>query len=736
MARHLESQLDFIFFFYGLSFILLGALCLVLARGQDDDRGATIRWIGLFGCVHGANEWLDMLALIAGDGTEFMVVRTVVLIVSFMLLAEAGRKGAETHGLPMPGPWIYIPILIGIGAIGFVDGLPSAKAAARYLLAAPGAVLVAFTAFTGRNDDIRINRPLMVGVTIAFAGYAVAAGMIVEFAPFWPANSFNQETFLRVTGVPIQLVRGLIAVALAALVWAAWGRRVMEKLDYPGYSRHLKRQFIGVLTTLLLVLALGWALTNYLGEIYREGVEGEATGDVTLLVSGLERETGIADAMVKALAASPSVQPMLAGREGNRVAELSLLELDAGVIQATRGLIVNRAGDIVGSSDSSDQSWLGMPNLRSVDWFEQSIAGRAVHQIRVDPPQRLRTYLTASPIRDADGEIQGVAMLETSLETLAELMTRFDQAFFVVDARGLVVITNRRDELFRTLWPRPDLPRLQIAEQFGASGRPMLAREIFGGDWVEFGGRRSYVLRQPIDGTQMSLILAIPVKGIFASRLLGIIITLQVAIAALFYFFGMDRGVRDRFERQLREELLIQTEDLARQAATDSLTGLANRMKFDARLNEELSRSLRSGRPFSLIIFDIDHFKEVNDIYGHPVGDQVLVRLSRTVDASVRQADLLARWGGEEFAILLPDTDAAAAYETAKKLRLLVAHTIFEHVGTITASFGVAQVLPGDHADTLVARADNALYRAKLNGRNRVELSLPVIEVVELSPTA
>lgn len=264
----------------------------------------------------------------------------------------------------------------------------------------------------------------------------------------------------------------------------------------------------------------------------------------------------------------------------------------------------------------------------------------------------------------------------------------------------------------------------------------MLAREIFGGDWVEFGGRRSYVLRQPIDGTQMSLILAIPVKGIFASRLLGIIITLQVAIAALFYFFGMDRGVRDRFERQLREELLIQTEDLARQAATDSLTGLANRMKFDARLNEELSRSLRNARPFSLIIFDIDHFKEVNDIYGHPVGDQVLVRLSRTVDASIRQADLLARWGGEEFAILLPDTDAAAAYETAKKLRLLVAHTIFEHVGTITASFGVAQVLPGDHADTLVARADNALYRAKLNGRNRVELSLPVIEVVELSPTA
>ncbi|NEV79520.1 sensor domain-containing diguanylate cyclase, partial [Rhodopseudomonas sp. BR0C11] len=298
MARHFESQLDFIFFFYGLSFILLGALCLVLARGREDDRGTTIRLIGLFGCVHGANEWLDMLALIAGDSTEFLVVRAAVLTASFILLAEAGRNGGITRDLAMPGPWIYIPILVAIGAIGFVDGIESAKAATRYLLAAPGAILVAFTVFTGRHHDLHMNRSLMAGVAIAFALYAVAAGMIVETAPFWPARTFNQEMFQRVTGVPIQLVRGLIAVALAALIWAAWGRRVMETLDYPGYSLHLKRQFVGVLTTLLLVLALGWALTDYLGEIHRDDVESEAAGDVALLVSGLERETTIADAMV------------------------------------------------------------------------------------------------------------------------------------------------------------------------------------------------------------------------------------------------------------------------------------------------------------------------------------------------------------------------------------------------------------------------------------------------------
>jgi diguanylate cyclase (GGDEF)-like protein len=737
MARYLETQLDFIFFFYGLSFLLLGALCLVLARRQHDDNSTMIRLTGLFSCVHGISEWLDMTALIAGDASEFVLARAAVSVASFVLLAEAGRQGALARGIPVPGPWILVAIVIVICLVGAVDGLSSAKATSRYLLAAPGAVLVGVAVYLSRGDYAGSARPLMVAIAAAFVGYAAAAGIIVEPAPFWPADIVNQTTFEQIAGFPIQLARGLIAVALAALTWAAWGRRLMETFDYPDYSIHLKRQFVGVLITLFAILLLGWALTNHFGKICSERIEAEARGDSALLVNGLEREIAVADAMVRALAASSAIVPLLGDGQGAGAGiARSVLELDAGAVEAIRSFVVDRAGMIVGSSDASDRSWLGLPSLRAVGWFEQAIAGRVVREFRLDPPQHLRTYLTASPIRGAGGEIQGVAVLEISLEKLAAVMSRFDPAFFVVDGRGVVIITNRGDEFLRTLWPRPDLPRMQLDEQFGAPARqPLFDRELFGAGWTDFGGRRSYVIRQPIEDTEVSLVLAIPVKGILASRLLGIVITLQVAIAALFYFFGLDRGVRDRLQRQLREELQSRTQALALQAVTDALTGLFNRMKFNERLEEELERYKRSRVPFSLIIFDIDHFKEVNDIFGHPMGDQVLIRLSQTVAASVRRADLLARWGGEEFALLLADTDAASAYETAKKLRLLVAHTLFEQVGTVTASFGVAQVLPGDNAEMLVARADNALYRAKLNGRNRVELSLPVVDMVELSPT-
>jgi len=735
MAEYFDAQLDFIYFFYGLAFLLLGVLCLVIARNHTDD-GGTIRLIGLFGCVHGAVEWLDMIALIVGDGTEFAIGRAVLLTVSYVFIAEAARQGGTKLGIPVPGPWIFVPVLVLICIVGVVDGVPSAKAATRYLLGGSGALGVGLAIFARRASYVEFARPLMIAVAVGFVVYAIAAGVIVEPAPFWPATIVNQAAFEAVTGLPIQLVRGIIAVVLAALIWGAWGNRLMETIDCPNYSTYLKRQFVSVLATLVGILLLGWVLTNVLGAIYRDHIESEAAGDVDLLLGRVSRETAIADAMVRALAGAPSVLPLLTGGDAAAQAVArSVLDLDVNAVGATRGSIVDRSGDVVGSSDQSEASSLPPPNAQGTRWFAQAISGTAAQELVLDPITTERSYVTSHPIRGRDGAIAGVAMLETSLEPLAAALSRYDQAYFVVDQRGVVLITNRKEELQRTLWPRADVRPMQLAERLGAPiRRPLLTKEIVAGEWIDFDGRRSYVLRRSLGDGPLSLVLAIPVTGIFASRLLGIIITLQLAIAALFYFFGRDRGARDRVERIRREELQDQTRDLARRAATDALTGLANRLKFNERLEEELARSQRSGSPFSLIFYDVDHFKEINDIYGHPAGDEVLVQMSQTVAANVRQTDLLARWGGEEFVVLLIDTDAVAACEIAEKLRLRVAHTNFDQVGTVTSSFGVAQYCPGDTMDTLLARTDNALYRAKLNGRNRVALSVPVVDAGELSP--
>jgi diguanylate cyclase (GGDEF)-like protein len=201
-------------------------------------------------------------------------------------------------------------------------------------------------------------------------------------------------------------------------------------------------------------------------------------------------------------------------------------------------------------------------------------------------------------------------------------------------------------------------------------------------------------------------------------------------------FFGREQGIRDSIQSEKRLELQSEAESLKIRASTDRLTGLFNRLKFDETLVQEILRSNRYRTPFALLLYDVDHFKEVNDVYGHPMGDRVLVRLSEIVAGGLRQVDLLARWGGEEFAILLPGSSCEQAGLAAEKLRAEIAQTEFDQVGSITCSFGVAEFVEGDTMESLITRADNALYRAKINGRNRVELSLPVAEPTELSPVS
>ncbi len=162
---------------------------------------------------------------------------------------------------------------------------------------------------------------------------------------------------------------------------------------------------------------------------------------------------------------------------------------------------------------------------------------------------------------------------------------------------------------------------------------------------------------------------------------------------------------------------LSQVEQLA---VTDSLTETYNRRKFDEIVLQEHTQVQSGKRPFSVIMFDIDFFKRVNDRFSHSVGDQVLQHLCRVVRGLTRHADLLIRWGGEEFLILLPSTLLDEAVPMAERIRIEVEQEAFPVAGQITISLGVAQFRSEESVDSLLKRVDAALYRAKQKGRNRV----------------
>ncbi len=185
-----------------------------------------------------------------------------------------------------------------------------------------------------------------------------------------------------------------------------------------------------------------------------------------------------------------------------------------------------------------------------------------------------------------------------------------------------------------------------------------------------------------------------------------------------------DQVARERSLEHSREIALSEAHQARELAATDPLTGLANRRRVMAALDKIVVQAHRYSQPLSLIVFDIDHFKSVNDTYGHPQGDRVLQQISQIARRQARDSDLVGRVGGEEFVWIVPGADQGFARIMAERLRQAIASgSAVGDVPTVTASVGFAELSRQDTALTLFARADAALYEAKHAGRNRVRIA-------------
>ena len=187
----------------------------------------------------------------------------------------------------------------------------------------------------------------------------------------------------------------------------------------------------------------------------------------------------------------------------------------------------------------------------------------------------------------------------------------------------------------------------------------------------------------------------------------------------------LEEKVSERTETLLdtQRELMEDNSELARLASTDAVTGLSNRSYMTKILEKEYSRYMRHNHLFGIIMLDIDHFKKVNDDYGHDIGDTVLIQLARQLEQAVRNSDYISRWGGEEFLICCTTIQPDSLLPIAETIRLKIASNEYDVPEGITASLGCAIIQPEEEIKELIKRADVALYAAKNNGRNRTIVS-------------
>ncbi len=281
--------------------------------------------------------------------------------------------------------------------------------------------------------------------------------------------------------------------------------------------------------------------------------------------------------------------------------------------------------------------------------------------------------------------------------------------------------------------------------------------EGFDKDWVEAGTRRTAYYTNLPPGDYCFRVLACNNEGVWNKTGASVRFTLAphfyqtawfrvLCLLTVVLLGGTTYGWRvrrlNRRNRELEARVLERTAALREAnarlealATTDGMTGLANHRAFQERLRQEMAHAQESKTPLTLLLLDVDHFKEYNDTYGHPAGDDVLRRVAALIRQSIRTADFPARYGGEEFAVLLPSADAAMAREVAERIRVTIAGTPFP-ARRITISLGACSYGVGsEEAETLVLRADQALYVAKRDGRNCVRFANdPVIEETDSRP--
>lgn len=343
------------------------------------------------------------------------------------------------------------------------------------------------------------------------------------------------------------------------------------------------------------------------------------------------------------------------------------------------------------------------------EWYFRLRKMEQPYEINVDPDLANRDAMTIFinyRVFDYQGRFLGATGVGLTVDAVKKMVNEYQQRYqrriFFVDRGGRIVLSDGRVKKTGTNIRQVE-GLIAMADEIFAAGHGSFTYQS-GGETLLLNVRfipelNWYLFVEKEENEAISGIR----QTLYLNLLLSLIVTAVIIIASVMTI--------DRFQSRLEE-----------MATRDKLTGLYNRQAFDILMEQYQAELKRRVEPFSLILFDIDHFKRINDVYGHLEGDRVLKAIAREAAANIRESDILCRWGGEEFLVILKGCALADAFRTAEEIREAVSQ-LEMGVGTdnikVTVSLGVAQYQGGEKIDQLLKRVDEAMYLAKEQGRNR-----------------
>lgn len=266
MTDFLLGQLDYIFFFYGLAFMMLGAVCFILKR--EKRLRLPWGWLGVFAFSHAVHEWLDIVDISLGPRYQTLQLFHIFFVIaSFLTLTEFGRRAVFGLRGKGPGRWIFVPLL-ALALVGGVAGLSGLEAASRYTIGLVGGLWAAYALFMASRGLAMPPRRWLLAGSISLGLYAISTGIIPPFASFFPASLINNDTFLEALGFPVELARGVFAALAALSIWAYSQVSRGEAYITENRDKHI---FLPVII-LFFIVATGWVITQFAGNQAEGGV--------------------------------------------------------------------------------------------------------------------------------------------------------------------------------------------------------------------------------------------------------------------------------------------------------------------------------------------------------------------------------------------------------------------------------------------------------------------------------
>jgi len=528
MADLLKSQLDYIYFFYGASFLLLVPICLFLRRRPY----VSLRWSWLawFGATHGANEWLDLLALDMGSGPVFDFVRVGLLIISFLCLAEFGRASMVALRGRGPGRWI-LAVMGGLAALGGVFGMAGLLMTARYILGFGVALWAAGAFLLAAQTSPPASRPLQAAA-LGMAGYALATGLVVNYAPFFPASWLNFDSFLTVTGVPIQLVRGVLAVWISTSLCLFALASLNALLDIRLRS-WLRKLMWGGMAGMIILLLGGWFITQYFDNDARQDQREDYKQHAKMLQQAMLYKMEETDRLVRILTDAPAMFPALIKaplqetRQVNAVLNRCSQELPGAIcyLMDLHGLT------IASSNRDREDSFVGK-SYAFRPYFQEALQGSPGKYWALGVTSKKMGYYSSLPVRDKDSRIVGVAVIKNPIEEITSIKPEYSISL-IVDPHGIVVMANQAELILKSLWPLSGSAREKVifSRQFGEGPfAPILTKEPMDGGECQLRGKRLMVMRQALPWEGWSIVMIGPMWPVNEARLLGISLTLLVCL--------------------------------------------------------------------------------------------------------------------------------------------------------------------------------------------------------------